>query len=303
MNKNCLRYTCLFGGGAMRGTAHVGVVKAMEELGIQYNILAGSSVGSIIAALLAVGYTSEELKEIFLQVNFELFRDIHFNLADKFSLSKGEVFLDWIRELIEKKFYGRHYMKDANKRVTFADIEKNLVIITTDLTNFKCKEFSRVKTPDYEIASAVRISSSMPGLMKPVEYENSLLVDGDLQKSWPMWALSDTLKNAEERILEIRLEGSFCKHDMNTINYANTVYSCVTSIATDFVLDRYKDKDKYDFIVVNTEDIVIVDFNQTLEKRQYMIALGYKQTMEYFRQLYRSKKNIYLKFMTNYILC
>ena len=39
-----------------------------------------------------------------------------------------------------KKFYGDNYKKGCNKSVTFRDIEKNLIIITTDLANFKCKE-------------------------------------------------------------------------------------------------------------------------------------------------------------------
>ena len=291
MSNSCLKYACLFGGGAIRGSAHVGVVKALEELQIEYDTIAGSSVGAIVAALLAVGFNAEELREIFLQVNFELFRDIHLGFGPRLAISKGEVFLEWLRELIEKKYYGESYIKGANEPVRFKDIEKNLVVITTDLSNFKCREFSKVKTPDFEIASAVRISSSMPGLMKPTEYENTLLVDGDLQKSWPMWALTDTLKNIEERVLEVRLEGDYGDNDMNTIDYFNTVYSCVTSIATEFVLDRYENKDKYDFIVINTGDIVIIDFNQPREKRENLMKIGYEQTIKYFKEYLPNKKD------------
>ena len=43
MDKNCLKYACLFGGGAIRGAAHVGVVKALEELNIEYETIGGSS--------------------------------------------------------------------------------------------------------------------------------------------------------------------------------------------------------------------------------------------------------------------
>lgn len=290
MGKNCLKYACLFGGGAIRGAAHVGVVKALEELNIYYDTIGGSSVGSIVAALLGVGYTAEELREVFLQANFELFRDIQFNLGEKFAISKGEIFLEWVRELIEKKYYGENYAKGNNPPVKFTDIEKNLVIITTDLTNFCCREFSKKCTPDFEIATAVRISSCMPGLMKPYEYNNSLLVDGDLQKSWPMWRLSESLKNLDERILEIRLEGDCGGNDMNTLNYVNTVYSCVTSIATEFVIDRYSDNDKYDFVVINTGDIIIIDFNQSKENREKMMNSGYKETIKYFKEHLLEKK-------------
>lgn len=290
MDKNYLKYTCLFGGGAIRGISYVGAIKALEELEISPTTLAGSSVGSIIAALLAVGYDSEGLKDIFLKVNFELFKDIQLGIGPKFALSKGEVFLEWLRDLIEQKYYGSKYKKGCMKAVTFKDIEKNLIVITTDLSNFECKEFSRFETPDYEIAKAVRISSSMPGLMKPIEYNNTLLVDGDLQKSWPMWKLSKNLVIDGERILEFRLEGLTENNDMNALDFANAVYSCMTALATEFITDIYAKRDKFDYIVLNTGDIIVVDFNIQADKRECLIKSGYNQTMNYFKSVLPQKK-------------
>lgn len=299
MNKS-LKYTCLFGGGAIRGVSYIGAIKALEELGISPTTFAGSSVGSIIAAMLAVGYTAEEMKDIFLKVNFDLFKDISIGLGPIFALSKGEVFLEWVRELIEKKYYGDKYKKGANRAVTFKDIEKNLVIITTNLSNFECKEFSRFETPDYEIASAVRISCCMPGLMKPIEYNKTLLVDGDLQKSWPMWKLSKNLLLPDERILEFRLEGYYNTNDTNDISgidYANAVYSCMTAMSTAFITNIYAEKDKFDYIVLNTGDIVVVDFNISENKRLDLIQSGYNQTMKYFSAILPIKKS---KIKNNY---
>lgn len=294
MKNTSLKYTCLFGGGAIRGAAYAGAVKALEELCITPDNVGGSSVGSIVAALMAVGYNADEMKEIFLDVNFDLFRDFQFGLGPKFALSKGEVFLEWIRDLIEQKFYGTDYDKGKNKAVTFRDLKKNLYIITTDLSNFECKEFSKFETPDFEIATAVRISCGMPGLMKPLEYNNTLLVDGDLQKSVPMWKLSKNLMSEDERILEFRLEGDYEGSDKNALDYVNTIYSCITSIATSFIVDSYGKKDKYDYIVINTGDVIVVDFNYPKEKRQDLVDSGYKQTMEYFTKTLPHKKETLL---------
>ena len=298
-NNKSLKYTCLFGGGAIRGAAYAGAVKALEELNIKPENVGGSSVGSIVAALMAVGYTADELREIFLDVNFDLFRDFQFGLGPKFALSKGEVFLDWIRDLIEQKFYGESYEKGKNKAVTFREIEKNLYIITTDLSNFECKEFSKFETPDFEIATAVRISCSMPGLMKPLEYNNTLLVDGDLQKSVPMWRLSKNLISDDERILEFRLEGDYEGSDKNALDYVNTIYSCITSIATSFIVDCYGQKDKYDYIVINTGGVIVVDFNYPREKREDLVKSGYDQTIEYFTKTLPLKKE---KLLDNYYI-
>ena len=290
-----LKYTCILGGGAIRGTSYVGVLKALEELNINPQTIAGSSVGAVFASLWAVGYTPEETKEIFLDVNFELFRDIHFGFGKDFALSKGGIFLDWLRELIEKKYYGEKYKKGHNKPVTFADLEKNFIVITTDLTNFKYKEFSKTMTPKVEVAYAVRISSTMPGLMKPVEEEGSLLVDGDLQKGLPLWRLSENLCPDDERILEFRLEGDFEGKGHSAINFVNTVYSCVTSVATDFIIETYGKRDKFDYIKINTGSVIVVDFNLSKDKREKLMEIGYEQTMEYFNINLREKKKNILK--------
>lgn len=297
-NNKSLQYTCLFGGGAIRGAAYVGTMRAMQELGIKPHTLAGSSVGSVIAGLISVGYTAEEAEDVFLKINFEIFRDVYLAFGPKFALSKGELFLEWIRDLIEKKFYGDKYKKGSHKSVTFKDIDKDLIIITTDLSSFECKEFSRFETPDFEIASAIRISCSMPGLMRPIEYNNRILVDGDLQKSWPMWKLSKHLMPANERILEFRLEGDFEGNDKNTIEYLNSLYAFTTSMATTFIIDVYGKKDMFDYIVINAGDINIVDFNMPEDKRRNLMELGYVQTMAYFSDVLPEKKREILTMYT-----
>ena len=189
---NNLKYTCLFGGGAIRGLAYVGTIRALEELGIEYDIIGGSSVGSIFAALLACGYKSYELENLFMKVNFELFKDIHLGFGKAIAISKGGIFVDWLNELLSKE--------RKNKKLTFKDLERDLVIITTNLKEFKTQEFSKKETPDFEIAKAIRISSSMPGLMPPYNYNGADLVDGDLQKASPMWKLSETVNRLFKRI-------------------------------------------------------------------------------------------------------
>ena len=280
-----LKYTCLFGGGAVRGLAYVGAIRALEELGVEYDIIGGSSVGSVFAALVACGYKSYELENLFMKVNFELFKDIHFGFGKTFALSKGEIFVDWLNELISKKADGKN-----KNNLTFADLKQKLVIITTNLKTFTTQEFSKIKTPDFEIAKAIRISSSMPGLMPPFKYNGADLVDGDLQKASPMWKLTDTLNTSASRIMEFRLEGDCSNEAKSPISFINTIYSCVTDIATDFVTEMYGQNDKYDCIRINTGDIFFADFNLDKDSRRKLINSGYEQTMKYFKEQLPAKK-------------
>ena len=292
MVKSELEYACLFGGGAIRGFAHIGAIKALDELGIKIGTLAGSSVGAIVASALAIGYDYKEIEDIFLNINFELFKDIDFSKT--VALSKGNVFLEKMREIIEKKFYGKKYRKGKNLPVTFKDLDKNLVIITTDINNFKCKEFSKNSTPDFEVAHAIRISACMPGLMKPVKFEDKILVDGDLQKSHPMWDLCSELKNLDENILEIRLEGCASSNLKDPLSFINTVYTCVTTIASDYVVDMYKFDEKHDCLVLDTGDVLILDLHIKKELREKILESGYKQTVNYFKNVLPLKKHLIL---------
>ena len=281
-NMNNSKYTILFGGGAIRGLAYVGALRAMEELGIEYDIIGGSSVGALFAALVACGYKSYELENLFMKVNFELFKDIHFGFGKGFALSRGELYTDWVNELISKKLGG--------DKLCFKDLKNTLVVITTNLTEFKTQEFSALMTPDFEIAKAIRVSSSMPGLMPPYDYNGSDLVDGDLQKASPMWKLSETLNNSPNRILEFRLEGD-CQNDTkNPLSFINTIYSCVTEVATNFVMEIYGQNDRYDCVSINTGDIFFADFNLDKESRRKLIESGYEQTIKYFKEFLPKKK-------------
>ena len=273
-------YTCIFGGGAVRGYAYIGAIRALKELDINVKTFAGSSVGSIIAALLAVGCNAEEIRTTLKEVNFELFKDIHFSINKDFALSKGKLFTEWIRAAIEKKFYGEDYKKGNNEPVTFKDLNKNLIILTTNLNTFTPVEFSNFETPDFEVAKAVRISCSMPGLMTPVEIDGRRLVDGDLLKGIPLWRLSENINSPDTRVLEFRLEGENVRKDGNTFDFLNSIYSCMTSASTDFIIDVFGENDKYDYVKITTGGIIVIDFNMPGEVKEQLIDMGYNDSIE-----------------------
>lgn len=286
-----LKYTFIFGGGAIRGISYVGATKALEELGVHTDTIAGSSVGAVFAVLYAMDFTYNEMKDIFMDFNYNMFKDINFSFTSGFAFSKGEVFLDWLRDLIEKKYYGVDYKKGENPPVKFTDLEKNLYILTCDLKSNTPQVFSKAHTPEFEIALAVRISASFPGLMNPTEYNDSILVDGDLIKSWPLWKTEGELNKDNTRILEFRLEG--CR-DVASINnpldYFNIVFSSFSNYCTENVIDLYSDNDKYDYILIDTKNVLLIDFALAEEKRLELIDAGYETTISYFKNRLVEKK-------------
>ena len=285
------QYLCIFGGGAIRGLAYLGALRAMKELGISIKSFAGSSVGAVFAAYASLDYTYEEFQEIFKEVNFDLFRDVRFDLTKKFAISKGEHFLDWIRTGIEKKFYKENYRKGQNPPVTFKDIDKDFFVITTNINGCNPYVFSKYTTPDFEVAQAVRISTSLPGLLEPFEYEKNVLIDGDIMKSWPMWRICDILCPKDCRVIEFRLEGAKCWPDVkNSVEYLNAVFATMSNFATEYIMETYQPKDKFDYIKIDTDHILPVQFTLPQSERDKLVELGYATTMEYFKKTLLQKK-------------
>lgn len=293
------QYICIFGGGAIRGLAYLGALRAMNELGIEIKSFAGSSVGAVFAVYAALDYKYEEFEKLFEEVNFDLFRDVQLNLAKNFAISKGEHFLNWLRAGIEKKVYGEKYVKNENKLVTFKDINKDIFIITSDINGCKPCVFSKYTTPDFEIAQAVRISTAMPGLLEPFKYEDKVLIDGDMMKSWPMWQINNLLCPDDCRVLEFRLEGSrYWPNVKNSIEYLNAVFATMSNFATENIIDTYKNNDKFDYIKIDTEHVLPVQFTLPQKDREVLIELGYNTTLEYFTKTLVYKKKDILPFYT-----
>lgn len=284
-------YFIIFGGGGIRGITYCGAYKALLENNIKSTGFAGSSIGAVFASLIAVGYNYDEVYEILSNTGFEMFIDINVGFKKELALSKGNIFLDWMRDNIEKKFYKEKYQKGKMESVRFSDMKENLVIYSVDLINLKFKEFSKFETPDFEIAAAVRASVSMPGLFTPMEYDDNLLVDGDLLKSTPLWRLSNTIKNLDERIIEFRLEDNETpKVVCNSIEYINRVYNAICGFATDYIVDLYKEKDKFDYIKINTQDVSVVDFLIPKDKKKELSLIGYNTTNNYFKEFFPAKR-------------
>lgn len=284
-------YFAIFGGGGIRGISYCGAYKALLENNIKLTGCAGSSIGAVFASLIAFGYSYEEVYEIMSKTGFEMFIDINIDFKKDLAISKGKIFYEWMKEQLERKYYGEIYEKDKMSPVKFCDIKNNLVIYSVDLTNLKFQEFSCKKTPDFEIAQAIRASVSMPGLFTPLEYEDSLIVDGDLLKSTPLWRVSNTIKNLDERILEFRLEDNETPKKIdNSIGYLNRVYNAISGFATDYIIDLYKEKDKFDYIKINTPDVSVVDFLMPKEKKQELFEIGYNSTKKYLIEFLPEKR-------------
>ncbi len=158
----------VLGGGAARGFAHVGVIRALEKEKIPVDLIVGTSVGSLIGAIYAHDRNSFELEWTAFALEKNEFFD--YGLLNAFTgmgIAKG----DKLEAFVKNK-------------IPVADIENlkvPFVAVATDLNRG-----TRVTLDSGSIARAVRASSAIPGVFQPVEHQGKLLVDGGVIDNVPV---------------------------------------------------------------------------------------------------------------------
>lgn len=152
------------GGGAIHGAAHIGVLRALEARGVRPDALAGTSIGALVAALYAFGYSPDEIERMALGMDW-------FDVAE-FAPSRLGLLSDAnLRRLLEAKL-GEARLEDA---------PIPLAIVATDIGAGE-----PVVLRAGEVAVAVMASASVPGVFHPVELDGRMLVDGGLVENVPV---------------------------------------------------------------------------------------------------------------------
>lgn len=238
-------------GGGIKGVAHIGAIKALEEEGIKIDYISGTSSGSIVASLYACGYSTEEMYDIFkkyaksikyfeMKNIFKFFKDLFlyrdiritglnsgnsiYNLAKDITYAKG------IKNINEVQMPLLIPAVNVKSEELYVFYSKNIV----GLSNNQVKYIN-----DIELASVIRASCSYPGVFSPFNYNGELLVDGGISENIP-WSelkrvgadkvLSITFKNVEgkkccKNLFEV-LDKSFSvmqhelsRHEINGTDY------------------------------------------------------------------------------------
>ncbi|MEG0073194.1 MAG: patatin-like phospholipase family protein [Clostridia bacterium] len=212
----------LSGGGA-KGAAHIGVLQALADEGIEIDYIAGTSSGSIVATLFAAGYKPKEILNLFnnyckyisdydKKIPFKLISSCFTGRLNIQGLVKG----DNLENLMRKYCY----LKDIKN---IMDIEMPIVIPAVDITtgeiiyftnriNRNFDDMPTIKT-SADIASIVRASCSFPGIFVPKVIDDKVLVDGGVRDNSPNEILK---KMGADKIISVEFEDN--KYMMKPIN-------------------------------------------------------------------------------------
>ena len=258
-------------GGGVKGAAHIGIIQALEENNIKVDMISGTSSGSIVASLYAMGYNAKEMLNLF---NYSAKAMIESNPSYIFSSMRENKSL-----MVDGMRSGYNIETILNEIARYKNIERigelqlPTIIPTVDIKDGKEYIFTNAEMEgekyikDISVGKAVRASASFPVYFAPLKFEDHIFVDGGVLNNVP---ISELKKAGADKVIGV----NFFVQD---ISVRNNMYS-IAIRTIDIMSNKIAEKDlkKSDYtIVIDTGEIRILDISKINKcyKKGYECAL------------------------------
>ncbi len=187
-------------GGGAAGFAHIGVLKALEENGIQIDYITGTSMGAIVGAFYAAGYTPDEMLELFSSDDFmkavkgkyeEKYAYFLRQISDDPSWITLKLTLDSIETSIPGNLVSAHavemlLIKYLEPAAAAAHYDFNRLMIPFRCVAADITERTPIVFNQGNLSTAIRASSAYPLYFSPIEYQGHILFDGGIYDNFPI---------------------------------------------------------------------------------------------------------------------
>ena len=228
------------------------MIEALEELGLKPSAISGSSIGAVVGAFYAAGFTSKEMRKILDQLlNPKSNSVFDFPLKSDFIKLFSMFDPQFIKSGFIKGDKFQQFMKSHLKTSTFEELEVPLKISTTDYWKKEEAVFEKGNLP-----LAIRASYSIPGLFTPIKIKNKILVDGGAVNPLPF----DLIKRQCDITIAIDIT-SF--HTMNAQEMPSTFDSVFTTyqiMQNSIIQEKLKFVKPDIYIKPKISDVRVFDF-------------------------------------------
>ena len=267
-------FTLVLSGGGLKGLAHIGVLRALEERGLAPSLVVGSSIGSLIGASWAAGATPRQMEDRALKVR----------RRDVFQVARVEVA---IRRLLAPALYRPEPLNtlvhDLVGDITFRDLKRRLLVNTTDLHSGMQVMWGLPGLLDARVADAVTASCALPGIFPPRLIGGRAYVDGAVVENLPV-RLAASLGNGP--IIAINVAATSVRRQAHeTEGFAATYIRGLEIVMQTQIEDQLRDWNGPPLILVQprVEHISMFEFDKTPE----LIEAGYRATADTLDRLGR----------------
>ena len=266
----------LFSGGGMRVIAYLGVLQVLEEQSLLKYVreFCGVSAGAFVATMLALKYSLKTIKRFCFECDFSNIRtlepDTMLEFTETYGLDTGER----LQALIEKIL--KH--KNLSPKATFKSIP-NLRLWASDLQNCCLIEFSSIKTPDIEIAFALRASMAFPIYFVPLKHPQTghLLADGGIYDNYPILSLT---QQEQEDTIGIVFEWAKLPIDIPDVSkYISLLFTGYYMPSYQTLIQQHRNKT----IVIPCSEFPCLHFEATIQEKEELVDHGRKATLKFFK--------------------
>lgn len=176
-----------FGAGGARGIAHLLMIEALDELGVKPSIISGSSIGAVVGAFYAAGFSAKEMRQI-LELLIHPKSDSVFDFILKSDIVKMFTMFDpqFIKSGFIKGEKFQKFMESHLKVSRFEELKIPLKIVATDYWKKEAVVFEKG-----DLIQPIKASYSLPGLFTPVKIKNRILIDGGAVNPLPFDLIMD----------------------------------------------------------------------------------------------------------------
>ena len=223
-------------GGGVKGAAHIGIIQALEENNIKVDMISGTSSGSIVASLYAMGYNAKEMLNLF---NYSAKAMIESNPSYIFSSMRENKSL-----MVDGMRSGYNIETILNEIARYKNIERigelqlPTIIPTVDIKDGKEYIFTNAEMEgekyikDISVGKAVRASASFPVYFAPLKFEDHIFVDGGVLNNVP---ISELKKAGADKVIGV----NFFVQDISVRN--NMI--CISIRTIDTMSKKIAEKD------------------------------------------------------------
>ena len=190
----------VIGGAASLNIAVVGVLQELQPYLHKINRLLGVSSGSIIATLIAIGCTPEEIRDYFDSVDLSKFKINYYDPTIYYSLimKRGIHDSNKFRKLIEKILLDKTGIKDITFKQIYEIYGKTLVIPVTCVNKRQQFFYNHVSNPEMVVSHVIQMSCCLPIIFTPVVFKSDVFLDGGLVDNFPLYYFNeDILPNSK----------------------------------------------------------------------------------------------------------
>ena len=241
-----------FGAGGARGLSHLLMIEALEEVGVKPSIISGSSVGAIVGAFYAAGFTSKEMRDIIDQL-INPKRDSVFDFLLKSDIVKLFTMFDpqFIKSGFIKGEKFQKFLESKLKVSRFEDLNIPLKIVATDYWKKEEVVFDKG-----ELIQSIKASYSLPGLFTPVKIKNRILIDGGAVNPLPY----DLIKNYCDITIAIDVTAFKAQSENDIPPTFDSVFTTYQTMQSSIIKERLKFLKPDIYIRPEIYDVRVFDF-------------------------------------------